>query len=243
MKTAQSFSTGNAGLPSLFAVAFFSSALTMAIAGLIFLAVSFGFTGGIAPILNFVKTAAQVVDPKISKPENGNLTQVEQLDTHYAMIGKSSVSSSVVFKSEEMVVTEASAETVVTDNVMESKDAEPEANSIEVDFEEPVVGFEQPANLPEGIPAMLRRKRNGIEIGNFRSVTMEGAADECLNLGYSMLSAAKANQDLLDVMVTNKQITIANICASNGKVVFSCRNGRISISPRRARPDDSCSRA
>jgi hypothetical protein len=238
MKRIQASTSGNSGLPSLFAVAFLSSALTVTMAGFILWAVSFALTDGVVPVFNFLKTAGLFADYQITKDKNGNLTQVAKLDTSVPFRGKSSITASVAFKSKAIVITEVS-----TDTVIDSKDAEPEMDAIAIEFEEPVTGFEQSTNLPEGIPAMLRRKNNGIEIGNFRSVTMDGAADECLNLGYSMLSAAKANQDLLDVMVTNKQITIANICASNGKVVFSCRNGKISISPRRARPDDSCSRA
>lgn len=238
MKRTQVSARANTALPSLFAVAFLSSALTVTIAGFFLLAVSFGFAGGIVPVFNFVKTAGLFAGPQVPAEKNGNLTQVEKLDTQVPIGGKSSISTSVAFKSDVIVTSEVS-----TDTVIDSKDAEPEVESVAIEFEEPAVGFEQSTNLPEGIPAMLRRKSNGIEIGNFRSVKMDGAADECLNLGYSMLSAAKASQDLLDVMVTNKQITIANICASNGKVVFSCRNGTISISPRRARPDDSCSRA
>ncbi len=238
MQNTRALAAESAGLPSLFVVAFLSSALTVVMAGLLLLALNFGFAGGVDPILGFLKKAGVLSESKQQTSVRANLTQVPKLDAKGPLGGKSSVTISVAFKSPDPVQSESPVDVVI-----DSKDAEPEVEPIEVGFEEPVVGFEQPANLPEGIPAMLRRKSNGIEIGNFRSVTMDGAADECLNLGYSMLSAAKANQDLLDVMVTNKQITIANICAANGKVVFSCRNGKISISPRRARPDDSCSRA
>jgi hypothetical protein len=92
--------------------------------------------------------------------------------------------------------------------------------------------------LPEGVPAMLRASDRGVEIGNFKSVTMQGSADECLAIGQSLTNSVKGSQ--LDVMVTSSQITIAKICASNGAVFLTCRAGQISISPRRARPDSRC---
>jgi hypothetical protein len=223
---------------SLFTVAFMSSAMTIALTCLLVFALNFGFVGGAVPVIAFFKNFGVLKTPTVQISEASNVTQVIKPDSFGLLIGKTSITTSVAFKSADPVEGEAQA-----DLVIDSKDAEPEPETVEVGFEEPAVEIEHPTNLPEGIPAMLRRKSNGIEIGNFRSVTMDGAADECLNLGYTMLSAAKAKQDLLDVMVANNQITIANICASNGKVVFSCRNGKISISPRRARPDDSCSRA
>lgn len=225
-------------LTSLVAVAFLSSAITVAMVGILLAAFNFGFIGGVDPVLTFLSSFGATTRFSQQASLGGNYTQIAKVDIQDSLGGKSSLSASVVFKSPVHASPETLAETTADPAVSES-----ETESIDVGFDQSTSGFEQSASLPEGVPAMLRRKNNSIEIGNFHSVTMDGAADECLNIGYSMLSAAKANQDLLDVMVTNKQITIANICASNGKVVFSCRNGKISISPRRARPDDSCSRA
>ncbi len=94
--------------------------------------------------------------------------------------------------------------------------------------------------LPEGIPAMLhaRGSKPGVEIGNFKPVTMQGGADECLAIGQSLVGSAKGGQ--LDVMVSSRQITVAKICANNGTIFLTCRGGQITISPRRARPDSRC---
>lgn len=82
-----------------------------------------------------------------------------------------------------------------------------------------------------------------LEIGNFQPMSFAGGTDECLNIGYSMLGDTNSSNDLLEVMTASGQITIARICASNGSVVLSCRNDQITVSPRRARPDDKCERA
>lgn len=82
----------------------------------------------------------------------------------------------------------------------------------------------------------------GLAIGNFKAMTIVGDSEECLNLGYSMLSDAGMAENLLEVMTTSKQITIAKICAANGSVVLSCRTNQITVSPRRSRPDDNCKR-
>ena len=70
-----------------------------------------------------------------------------------------------------------------------------------------------------------------------------GRTGDCLNLGYSMLEDTGSPQDLLEVIMASDQITIARICASNGSIMLSCRNDQITVSPRRARPDDKCERA
>jgi hypothetical protein len=225
--------------PSIFAVAFLSSALTISLACCVLFAFSFGVSGGVGPLRQYLRYIASAEQPATTKSEDRNFTEVSKHDAQGPIGIKSSLTASVAFKSTSPVAPEAPQ-----DIVANSRDMEPE---LEPELEPVAAAFngEQPANLPEGIPAMLRQSRGGrgIEIGNFRSATIDGDAEECVGLGYSMLSAVRAKEDLLDVMVANKQITIAKICAANGTVVLSCRNGKISISPRRARPDDSCVRA
>jgi len=93
-------------------------------------------------------------------------------------------------------------------------------------------------------PVLRKDKATGrLEIGNFKPMSLAGGTDECLNIGYSMLGDTNSSNDLLEVMTASDQITIARICASNGSVVLSCRNDQITVSPRRARPDDRCERA
>ena len=92
---------------------------------------------------------------------------------------------------------------------------------------------------------ILRKDRNTgqLEIGNFKPMSVTGRTGDCLNIGYSMLDDTGSSKDLLEVMMASDQITIARICASNGSIVLSCRNDQITVSPRRARPDDKCERA
>ena len=93
-------------------------------------------------------------------------------------------------------------------------------------------------------PILRKDKDTGeLEIGNFKPMSVTGRTGDCLNIGYSMLDDTGSSQDLLEVMMASDQITIARICASNGSVVLSCRNDQITVSPRRARPDDKCERA
>ena len=90
-------------------------------------------------------------------------------------------------------------------------------------------------------PILTRDRSSGqIKIGNFKSMSFVGEADECLDMGYSMLNDAGFSSDMLDVMAASDEITVAKICASNGTVIMSCRAGQIAISSRRPRPDDNC---
>ena len=124
-------------------------------------------------------------------------------------------------------------QTATTDSVSE------ESGEFSTDINPPEI---QPASLqlPEGIPAMLRRGKNGIEIGNFHAATISGDTEDCLSTAYSMLSSAHVPEDDLNIMVATKPITIAKLCASNGTIVFTCRNNSITISPRPLRPDNNC---
>lgn len=226
-------------LASLFAVAFLSSTLTVLMAGLLLLALNFGFMGGVGPIVSYFNGKDLTKEAKGDLQGRGYPIDDRSASAEGVIGKKTSVIASVAFKNSGSAANEA-AEEVVAANDNDGEFAPSDAS-----FNETNADIEMPVDLPEGVPAMLRRGKNGngVEIGNFRSATIGGGAEECVSLGYTMLSAARAKEDLLNVMVANKQITIAKICASNGTIILTCRNGKISISPRRARPDDSCSGA
>ena len=86
------------------------------------------------------------------------------------------------------------------------------------------------------------RKTGKLEIGNFTPMKLAGDAGECLDMAHSMLGDFGISEDRLQVMTTSDTITIAKLCATNGSIIFSCRNNEITISPRKSRPDDKCSR-
>jgi hypothetical protein len=187
-----------------------------------------------------------------SKPEvktvraaktSGKSTHVQIAKTEDEALGKGGLTVSVILKNGSTPAfiesqSEAAEESEVADAGVANPDNDVSAS------EEPVI---EPAGvtLPEGIPAMLRKGKlaGAVDIGNFKSVAMAGQADECLPLAQSLLQAAEGPEDALDVMIANSQITIAKICASNGTVVLTCRGGNITISPRRTKPGDSCTRA
>jgi hypothetical protein len=155
-----------------------------------------------------------------------------------ALPQKGSITGSVAFK--ELPAS------IATDNGNQATTAADNQTVEDVSTEEEQqdTGFQSAAaSLPEGLPRMLKKGRSGLTIGNFRSATLEGAAEECVDLGYSMLSDAKAPNDLLDILVATEQITISKICAANGSIIFTCRAGKITISPRRKKPNDGCTQA
>lgn len=94
------------------------------------------------------------------------------------------------------------------------------------------------------VPPILKKNRpaGSFEVGSFKSLSLTGTRDECFNMGYSMLSDADAPNEALEVVTDSEEISIAKICAPNGSVLIVCRNEQITISPRRPRPDDRCSR-
>ena len=92
---------------------------------------------------------------------------------------------------------------------------------------------------------LLRRIGSGsadFEISRFGTVQIVGTAKECLEMGYSIVGSVKAPKEAFEVLISQSMITIGKICAANGSVLVTCRSNRISISPRRARPDDGCRR-
>jgi hypothetical protein len=96
--------------------------------------------------------------------------------------------------------------------------------------------------LPEGVAPMLQvdSQTRAVKIGNYSSVTIDGDPSECTALGHSLLSNAGDNNGSLEVLVETNEIVMARICASNGTVILTCRQNKITISPRKARPSDAC---
>lgn len=77
-------------------------------------------------------------------------------------------------------------------------------------------------------------------IGNFETRSFPGGHASCTEIAQSMAADARAGQDSLRVLGDTEEIKVIRICAANGNVVITCRNGRITVSPRRPRPDDGC---
>ncbi len=221
---------------TLFLVAFASSSFSVLLATCLATAFYFGLNGNLVGVHDFPPKSGPVAELSRQPKLDINMTVRAKDGVSGFEREKSGISASFAYKSYPGV--EPSQQSSVDGQAAEFSQDSNADDAILAD-----AATEE--GLPEGIPAMLRpnASRTGIEIGNFHSASLEGDSEECLNLGYSMLRAAHANDDLMDVMVSNKQITIAKICAANGTIVFSCRSGKISISPRRARPDDSCGRA
>jgi hypothetical protein len=117
-----------------------------------------------------------------------------------------------------------------------------------VDAEEPSDVVESvDVTGPEGqgaqaMEALLRLDHSSgrLQIGNFETLSLEGDAEQCLETGYMMLGDAGAPEDALEVLAQSESITMARICASNGSVVITCRLSQMTISPRRLKPNESC---
>ncbi len=92
-------------------------------------------------------------------------------------------------------------------------------------------------------PILRKNPQSGrLEIGNFKSLSLVGTPQDCVEFGNSLLNDAGSSSDKIDVLTSVDEITIARICATNGSVIITCRSGQISVSPRRPRPDDRCAR-
>lgn len=103
------------------------------------------------------------------------------------------------------------------------------------------VGPEDPAAAMVRSPVLHRGETPGeVEIGSFSTVSMPGSSVTCLDTAYGLLEDAGAARDKLVVMAESPAITVARICAANGSLVVTCRLDQITISPRRRRPDDTC---
>jgi len=132
--------------------------------------------------------------------------------------------------------------------------AEPEGNAapepefdVESGAEVPqadVAAYEtgQEGQEAQGMSPVLRRDRRSgkLEIGNFETVSLAGDASQCLQMGYTMLEDAGAPQSSLEVLAKSRSITMARICAVNGAVIITCRSNQLTVSPRRLKPNESC---
>ena len=93
------------------------------------------------------------------------------------------------------------------------------------------------------LPTLRRDATSGqLLIGNFRVLTVPGPQSSCVRFAQMMLKDVGAPADKMRAELTNPQISIYKICASNGAVVITCRGGNIVVSPRQPRPDDQCAR-
>lgn len=103
------------------------------------------------------------------------------------------------------------------------------------------VGPEDPAAQLSRSPVLHKGQKSGeVEIGSFTTVSLPGSSAECLDTAYGLLDDAGASREKLKVLAESKLITVARICASNGSLVVTCRSDQITISPRRLKPNESC---
>ena len=108
-------------------------------------------------------------------------------------------------------------------------------------FGDVTVGPEDPAGQLTRSPVLRKSKTKGeIEIGSFTTVSLPGSSAECLDTAYGLLDAAGGSRDMLEVLADSDAITVARICAANGSLVVTCRMDQITISPRRLKPNDTC---
>lgn len=106
---------------------------------------------------------------------------------------------------------------------------------------EMTVGPEDPAAQLTRSPVLRKAQTSGdVEIGSFTTVSLPGSSGECLDTAYGLLEDAGASRDKLKVLAESGLITVARICASNGSLVVTCRSDQITISPRRLKPNESC---
>ncbi|MEI8177439.1 hypothetical protein [Aestuariivirga sp.] len=103
------------------------------------------------------------------------------------------------------------------------------------------VGPEDPAAQLTRSPVLHKGQKSGdVEIGSFNTVSLPGSSAECLDTAYGLLDDAGASRDKLKVLAESKMITVARICADNGSLVVTCRLDQITISPRRLKPNETC---
>lgn len=106
---------------------------------------------------------------------------------------------------------------------------------------EMTVGPEDPAAGLTRNPVLRKAQNKGdVEIGSFTTVSLPGSTGECLETAYTLLEDAGASRDKLKVLAESSAITVARICAANGSLVVTCRMDQITISPRRLKPNESC---
>ncbi len=104
-----------------------------------------------------------------------------------------------------------------------------------------VVGPEDPTAQRSKSPVLrMGDKAGDVEIGSFETVSLAGSSAECLDTAYGLLDDIGAPRDKLKVLAESKVITVARICAGNGSLIVTCRLDQITISPRRLKPNESC---
>lgn len=91
-----------------------------------------------------------------------------------------------------------------------------------------------------GPGGLLGSDRSRPKINTFDTVTLVEKAADCVKAGRRLVHDIGLAETHLKVVVSSAAITIARICATNGIILLTCRNNRMIISPRRARPDDGC---
>lgn len=103
------------------------------------------------------------------------------------------------------------------------------------------VGPEDPTAKLAKSPVLHKGQNPGeVEIGSFNTVSLPGSSAECLDTAYGLLDDAGASRDKLKVLAESRMITVARICADNGSLVVTCRLDQITISPRRLKPNETC---
>lgn len=103
------------------------------------------------------------------------------------------------------------------------------------------VGPEDPTAQLVRSPVLRKGQKSGdVEIGSFATVSLPGSSSECLDTAYGLLADAGAARSKLKVLAETKMITVARICAANGSLVVTCRSDQITISPRRLKPNETC---
>lgn len=91
-------------------------------------------------------------------------------------------------------------------------------------------------------PGLFRDPQTGqIKIDAFKTVSFAAKLSSCRQFGQMILQDVKAPANALQVLAEDRLISVLRICADNGSVVLSCRNGIATISPRKVRPGDGCS--
>ena len=214
------------------------------------LLVSFIYVGmnpeAIRPLLNLLEpprilAAAKVPDPlaaaRLQRTDNELMLSISR-PVHKGALTMSRISLSGV-----SVVNQSSFATNAAEISEPAQEVSAPLENIADTADEAIASTEEGGGQKTD-PILRKDKNTGqLEIGNFKPMSVTGRTGDCLNLGYSMLDDTGSSKDFLKVMMASDQITIARICASNGSIVLTCRNDQITVSPRRARPDDKCQRA
>lgn len=105
--------------------------------------------------------------------------------------------------------------------------------------------FQDETELVDGTavrPVLMRdRRTRKLVVGNFTTRSFEGDQGMCFELSRKMAEDVGAPEESIEVLADTDSLTMLRFCAVNGSIVMNCRNGQVTISPRRSRPDDGCS--